>query len=216
MEMVKVEGTRAADEPSGSEEEDEEDEEEEEEGEEEMTEEKDEDECQPGPSNQTTRRSQEASENGEMEQGEEAERAEEEHCQSGPSQRATCEMTRGGEMVQEPALGALQVPTCRLDDDLEPEDGELSPASPRSRPVSRSPPQSRSPSPESLSMMMASLNLSAQRRGIKEVVSSDISRQRARQQRKYHSKRGSARQGRPRGSKAKQDPRVHIDKGDLW
>lgn len=85
------------------------------------------------------------------------------------------------------------------------------------REVSRSPPQSRSPSPSSLAKMTAALSLSSQQHaGIKDIVSSDLTKQRARQRQKYHSKRGAQRIGRPKGSKAKQDTRVKIDKSGIW
>jgi RIO kinase 2 len=92
----------------------------------------------------------------------------------------------------------------------------LSPPS-QSRPLSRSPPQSRSPSPNSVSKMMESLSISEQRRsGVKGIVSSDLSKQRSRQQKKYHSKRSTQRVGRPKGSKAKQDTRVKLDRSGVW
>ncbi|KAF8898672.1 RIO1 family-domain-containing protein [Infundibulicybe gibba] len=77
--------------------------------------------------------------------------------------------------------------------------------------VSRSPPQSRSVSPTTLEKMRK-LNLS----GIKDIVSSDLSKTRARQQRKYHSKRSVRQGGRVAGSKAKQDTRVKVDKSGVW
>lgn len=46
------------------------------------------------------------------------------------------------------------------------------------------------------------------------IVSSELLRQR-KHQRKFNSKRGSRRVGRPRGSKAKQDLRVNL-KNDVW
>ncbi|KAH8120430.1 RIO1 family-domain-containing protein [Phellopilus nigrolimitatus] len=51
---------------------------------------------------------------------------------------------------------------------------------------------------------------------IKERVASDISRHRARQTSKYHSKRGAKKIGRPKGSKAKQDLRVKVDQSGVW
>lgn len=85
------------------------------------------------------------------------------------------------------------------------------------RQLSRSPPQSRSPSPDSLVKMTESLSISAsQRSGIKEIVSSDLTKQRARQRQKHHSKRGAHRVGRPQGSKAKQDTRVKADTSGFW
>jgi RIO kinase 2 len=93
---------------------------------------------------------------------------------------------------------------------------DLSPLS-QSRELSRSPPQSRSPSPSSLAKMTAALSLSSSHHpGIKDIVSSDLTKQRARQQQKYHSKRGAQRIGRPKGSKAKQDDRVKVDKSGFW
>lgn len=85
------------------------------------------------------------------------------------------------------------------------------------RQLSRSPPQSRPSSPESLVEMTESMSISAsQRSGIKEIVSSDLTKQRARQRQKYHSKRGAHRVGRPQGSKAKQDTRVKADTSGFW
>ena len=85
------------------------------------------------------------------------------------------------------------------------------------RQVSRSPPKSRSPSPSSLEKMTASLSLSGSHRPeIKDVVSSDLRKQRARQERKHHSKRGIRWGGRPHGSKAKQDVRCKPDKSGVW
>ena len=82
--------------------------------------------------------------------------------------------------------------------------GELSDSSLRGRQISRSPPRSRNISPDSLAKMTASLS-------IKKIVSLDLSKRRARQKEKYHSKRNTQRVGRPKGSKAKQDDRVKID-----
>ena len=82
--------------------------------------------------------------------------------------------------------------------------GELSDSSLRGRQISRSPPRSRNVSPDSLAKMTASLS-------IKKIVSLDLSKRRARQKEKYHSKRNTQRVGRPKGSKAKQDDRVKID-----
>lgn len=79
--------------------------------------------------------------------------------------------------------------------------------------LSRSPPRSRSPSPDTLAKMAASLSL--QSAAMRDRVASDLSK-RSRQQRKYHTKRGAQRAGRPQGSKAKQDTRVKLDKGGIW
>jgi RIO kinase 2 len=51
---------------------------------------------------------------------------------------------------------------------------------------------------------------------IKDIVSSDLTKERARQQRKHHSKRGARHAGRAKGSKAKQDTRVKLDRGGMW
>ena len=91
-------------------------------------------------------------------------------------------------------------------------DGSLSPP----RELSRSPPRSRSPSPSSLAKMTAALSISSQHQDIKDIVSSDLTKERARQRQKYHSKRGAHRIGRPKGSKAKQDSRVKVDKSGFW
>ncbi|KZT30451.1 hypothetical protein NEOLEDRAFT_1054260 [Neolentinus lepideus HHB14362 ss-1] len=49
--------------------------------------------------------------------------------------------------------------------------------------------------------------------GVREVVSSQINKKHARQQKKFHSKKGA---GRPKGSKAKQDTRVKVDMSSGW
>ncbi|KAJ7070966.1 RIO1 family-domain-containing protein [Mycena amicta] len=78
-----------------------------------------------------------------------------------------------------------------------------------SRSLSRSPPRSRSDSP-------ASLKDSAALQDVKEIVSGDLTKKRAQQQRKFHSKRNTRRAGRSQGSKAKQDTRVKVDSSGLW
>lgn len=79
--------------------------------------------------------------------------------------------------------------------------------------LSRSPPRSRSPSPDTLAKMTAALSLRAE--DVRDRVAADLAR-RERQQRKYHTKRGAQRVGRPQGSKAKQDQRVKVDRGGFW
>ncbi|KAI6031775.1 RIO1 family-domain-containing protein [Pisolithus microcarpus] len=79
--------------------------------------------------------------------------------------------------------------------------------------LSRSPPRSRSPSPDTLEKMTAAMSLNTL--DVRERVATDLAR-RARQQRKYHSKRGALRVGRPHGSKGKQDRRVKLDRDGLW
>ncbi|KAI0067723.1 RIO1-domain-containing protein [Artomyces pyxidatus] len=51
---------------------------------------------------------------------------------------------------------------------------------------------------------------------IRERAAGEVAKEHARQQRKYHSKRGAQRVGRAKGSKAKQDTRVKLDKGGMW
>ncbi|RPD64931.1 RIO1-domain-containing protein [Lentinus tigrinus ALCF2SS1-6] len=80
---------------------------------------------------------------------------------------------------------------------------------------------SRSPSPStSLADRTAAMSVKSQRpaasgsKDISEKVQTEVAKQRARQQRKYHSKKGAQRTGgRPKGSKRKQDTRVKMDSG---
>jgi RIO kinase 2 len=82
--------------------------------------------------------------------------------------------------------------------------------------LSRSPPQSRREilreDSEDEGVMP-----SESRGNIKSIVSSDLTKKRAQQQRKYHSKRSTRHAGRAQGSKAKQDKRVKlVDHADVW
>ena len=98
------------------------------------------------------------------------------------------------------------------------DDDDLPSSSSRSRQLSRSPPASRhtSRSPSALAARTAALSLSNQP-DIKERVASEVSKQRAQQQRKYHSKRGAQKVGgRQKGSKAKMDTRVKPDRSGFW
>ena len=55
------------------------------------------------------------------------------------------------------------------------------------------------------------------RGNIKSIVSSDLTKKRAQQQRKYHSKRSTRHAGRAQGSKAKQDKRVKLaEHAGVW
>lgn len=79
---------------------------------------------------------------------------------------------------------------------------------------------SRASSPSSLPDQAAALSLSDRPResrtkasDITEKVYSEVSKQRAKQQQKYHSKKGAQRVGKPKGSKAKMDKRLKIDGG---
>jgi len=87
--------------------------------------------------------------------------------------------------------------------------------SPSESQISRSPPRSRSGSVSSLQRKMSSLRVSHDG-GVREVVSSQINKKHARQQKKFHSKKGVQRAGRPKGSKAKQDTRVKVDISSGW
>jgi RIO kinase 2 len=52
---------------------------------------------------------------------------------------------------------------------------------------------------------------------MREKVASDLTKQYAKQQRKYHSKKGAQRTGgRFKGSKAKADKRIKVDSGGFW
>jgi RIO kinase 2 len=51
---------------------------------------------------------------------------------------------------------------------------------------------------------------------IRDKAANEAYKQRAREKQKYHSRRGAERIGRAKGSKAKQDNRVKLDKGGLW
>lgn len=79
--------------------------------------------------------------------------------------------------------------------------------------LSRSPPRSRSASPDTLAKMTAALKLRTV--DVRDRVASDLAK-RQRQQKKYHGKRGAQRVGRPQGSKGKQDERVKLDRGGIW
>ena len=51
---------------------------------------------------------------------------------------------------------------------------------------------------------------------IRDKAGNEAYKRRAREKQKYHSRRGAERIGRAKGSKAKQDNRVKLDKGGLW
>ncbi|KAJ2913387.1 hypothetical protein MD484_g7029, partial [Candolleomyces efflorescens] len=76
------------------------------------------------------------------------------------------------------------------------------------RSLSRSPPNSRPSSPRRIEPDTDSDDDDG---GIKTKVQHDLSKRRAQQQRKYHSKRSVRNAGRPQGSKAKQDKRIKQD-----
>jgi RIO kinase 2 len=77
---------------------------------------------------------------------------------------------------------------------------------------SRERPRSGSSSPTS---QITSQPLSKEKE-IRKKAAIDAFKGRAREKQKYHSRRGAERIGRPKGSKAKQDNRVKVDKSGLW
>lgn len=92
------------------------------------------------------------------------------------------------------------------------------------RHLSRSPPQSRrelplddeTPEEREDDVEDDANEPSGSRDKIKSIVSTDMSKKRAQQQRKYHSKRSARNAGRPQGSKAKQDTRVNLSDHVGW
>jgi RIO kinase 2 len=84
--------------------------------------------------------------------------------------------------------------------------------------LSRSPPQSRREELREKSEDESDMPSESESKGdIKSIVSSDLTKKRAQQQRKYHSKRSTRHAGRAQGSKAKQDKRVKLaDHAGVW
>ncbi len=80
------------------------------------------------------------------------------------------------------------------------------------RQLSRSPPQSRRDLPQRGEEGEERDRV----RRIKEIVSNDVAKMRAKEQRKYHSKRSARNAGRQQGSKAKQDKRVKLSEHTGW
>ena len=87
------------------------------------------------------------------------------------------------------------------------------------------PRSSGSRSPSALADRTAVLSLDAPsasqaagaRGNVADRVQTEVAKQRAREQRKHHSKKGAQRTGgRPRGSKRKQDTRIKADGGGFW
>ena len=88
-------------------------------------------------------------------------------------------------------------------------------------PLSQEPPcaGSRSSSPTSQIASQVEKRLSVNASNEKQVrnkAAIDALKGRAREKQKYHSRRGAERIGRPKGSKAKQDNRVQVDRSGLW
>ncbi|KIM48138.1 hypothetical protein M413DRAFT_439857 [Hebeloma cylindrosporum] len=82
--------------------------------------------------------------------------------------------------------------------------------------LSRSPPQSRREELREKSEDESDMP-SESKGDIKSIVSSDLTKKRAQQQRKYHSKRSTRHAGRAQGSKAKQDKIVKLaDHAGIW
>lgn len=140
--------------------------------------------------------------------------SEEEDSQDEEEEEDDSAHVKEAELVQEaiatPATSAELVVAASDGGGTETMTGDLSDQHQRS--LSRSPPRSRAVSPASLQKMTAALDIN----GIRDIVSSDLTKVRARQQRKYHSKRGARHAGRPQGSKAKQDTRIKLDKSGVW
>jgi RIO kinase 2 len=87
--------------------------------------------------------------------------------------------------------------------------------------LSQEPPRggSRSSSPTSqiASQVEERLSVNASKeKQMRNKAAIDALKGRAREKQKYHSRRGAERIGRPKGSKAKQDNRVQVDKSGLW
>jgi len=87
--------------------------------------------------------------------------------------------------------------------------------------LSQEPPRagSRSSSPTSqiASQVEKGLSVNASKdKQMRNKAAIDALKGRAREKQKYHSRRGAERIGRPKGSKAKQDNRVQVDKSGLW
>ena len=81
---------------------------------------------------------------------------------------------------------------------------------------SRERPGSVSPSPvEQLASKVESA-LSVKEKEMRDKAATEVHKRRAREKQKHHSRRGAERIGRAKGSKAKQDNRVKLDKGGLW
>jgi RIO kinase 2 len=84
---------------------------------------------------------------------------------------------------------------------------------------SRGPPRSASASPASqlASKVENSLSVdSSKDKVIRNKAAIDAYKERTREKRKHHSRRGAERIGRAKGSKAKQDNRIRLDKSGLW
>lgn len=87
--------------------------------------------------------------------------------------------------------------------------------------LSQEPPRagSRSSSPVSQIASQVETRLSvngSNENQIRNKAAIDALKGRAREKRKYHSRRGAERIGRAKGSKAKQDNRVKVDRSGLW
>ena len=74
----------------------------------------------------------------------------------------------------------------------------------------------QSPSPPASPTEDDASPLQMQHLSIKDTVASDLAKHRARNKRKYHSKRSARQAGRPQGSKAKQDTKVKLDNSGVW
>jgi RIO kinase 2 len=86
----------------------------------------------------------------------------------------------------------------------------------RERPFSVSPSSSVGQLGSKVESSTLSVKGSSKEQEIKDKAAIEGYKRRAREKQKYHSRRGAERIGRAKGSKAKQDNRVKLDKGGLW
>ena len=150
----------------------------------------------------------------EEEEGEEGEGGDERE-QVGVSERA--EVERG---VEDVGVGS-NVEESEHEDEEEPDgSAKLWQAdSEEANEASRASPASPSPIEQLSSKVESTLSVKgggSKEQEIREKAANEAYKRRAREKQKYHSRRGAERIGRAKGSKAKQDNRVKLDKGGLW
>ncbi|KAM5533108.1 hypothetical protein V8D89_013251 [Ganoderma adspersum] len=102
------------------------------------------------------------------------------------------------------------------DQGVEPDDLSSGADSQRSS-GSRSPSRSVADGTAAMSLDPSQTPSTSGAREISDKVQIEVAKRHARQQRKYHSKKGAqSKGGRPRGSKRKQDTRIKVDGGSFW
>ena len=95
------------------------------------------------------------------------------------------------------------------------EQGNAEPQSQEEPPCAES--RSSSPTSQIASQVEKRLSVNASdEKQVRNKAAIDALKGRAREKQKYHSRRGAERIGRPKGSKAKQDNRVQVDRSGLW